>query len=403
MTLSAQERRRGLIALLIIIFLMFCGFFMVVPLVTVHYVDNLGFAAAAVGLALAMRQLVQQGSTLFGGMLADRFGVRRLIGIGVLIRALGFISLAWATTPVLLFWAMLLSAVGGALFDAPSRAAIAALTTSEERARFYSITSVISSVAMSIGPLLGALLLRLDFGMVCFAAAACFLLTFLVTWLFLPAVQVAAEQQEFSYGLRLVARDRPFILLTALLMGYWFMWVQLMISLPLVAVELSGSNDSIGLIYTLNAGLTIALQYPLLRLAERWLRPLPILVLGLTFMALGLGVIALVQSFPALLICIVLFAIGVLLAAPTQQTVTAALADPRALGTYFGVSSMALAFGGGIGNFVGGWLFDLARLLNWPALPWIIFCTAGLICAAGLSLMGMRKRFVAREPVVHSR
>jgi DHA1 family multidrug resistance protein-like MFS transporter len=403
MTLSAQERRRGLIALLIITFLMFCGFFMVVPLVTVHYVDNLGFAAAVVGLALALRQLVQQGSTLFGGMLADRFGVRRLIGIGVLIRAAGFISLAWATTPMLLFWAMLLSAIGGALFDAPSRAAIAALTTSEERARFYSITSVISSVAMSIGPLLGALLLRLDFGLVCFAAAACFLLTFLVTWLFLPAVQVAVEQQQFSYGLRLVARDRPFILFTVLLMGYWFMWVQLMISLPLIAVELSGRNDSIGLIYTLNAGLTIVLQYPLLRLAERWLRPLPILVLGLTLMALGLGVIALVQSLPALLICVVLFAIGVLLAAPTQQTVTAALSDPRALGTYFGASSMALAFGGGIGNFVGGWLFDLSRLLNWPALPWMIFCAAGLICAAGLSLMGMRQRFVAREPIVHSR
>lgn len=120
MQLAPSAMRRGLTILLLINFFMYVGFFMVVPLISVVYVEQLGFAAAIVGLALGMRQLLQQGITIVGGMLADRFGVRLLIGLGVFIRAIGFVSLAYARTPALLFLALFLSAMGGALFEAPS-------------------------------------------------------------------------------------------------------------------------------------------------------------------------------------------------------------------------------------------------------------------------------------------
>ncbi|MEI7769363.1 MAG: MFS transporter, partial [Chloroflexales bacterium] len=79
MNLSTAARRRGQIALLAMSFLMYGGFFMVIPLVSVYFVEHLGIAAFVVGLALAMRQLLQQGMTLFGGALADRFGARALL------------------------------------------------------------------------------------------------------------------------------------------------------------------------------------------------------------------------------------------------------------------------------------------------------------------------------------
>ena len=73
--LSEAARRRGLIVILVDTFFMWAGFFMVIPLISVHYVDDLGWSAASIGLVLAVRQLTQQGLTLPGGMLADRFGV----------------------------------------------------------------------------------------------------------------------------------------------------------------------------------------------------------------------------------------------------------------------------------------------------------------------------------------
>lgn len=385
--LTEVARRRGLMVMLADTFLMWGGFFMVIPLISVYYVDTLGWAAAGIGLVLAVRQVTQQGLTLLGGALADRMGAKGLIAVGMLVRAVSFGGMALASTYPLLMLSAFLAAVGGALFDSPSSAAMAALTRPEERGRFFALLGVVRSLGMTVGPLLGALLLRVSFTLVALAAGGSFLLAFLVTLVFLPQVQVAAERRDLTYGIRLALADRRFMLFTLLLMGYWFMWVQLTISLPLTARALSGTADSVSWVYSLNALLTLALQVPLLRLVERRLRPLPTLVLGTALMALGLGAVALAPHIGALLACVALFSLGALLAAPSQQTVTADLANPAALGSYFGVSALALAFGGGVGNFSGGLLYGLAQDLGAPALPWLVFCGVGLAAAAGLWLM----------------
>ncbi|MCA9995276.1 MAG: hypothetical protein KDE56_06000, partial [Anaerolineales bacterium] len=72
--LTPQARQRGLTVALVTWFLMNAGFFLIIPLLSVHYVDDLGWAAAFIGVVLAVRQFLQQGLTLFGGALADRVG-----------------------------------------------------------------------------------------------------------------------------------------------------------------------------------------------------------------------------------------------------------------------------------------------------------------------------------------
>jgi MFS transporter, DHA1 family, multidrug resistance protein len=397
MTLDTTARRRGLMVLLCDTFLMYAGFFMLVPLISIHYVQNLGFTAAAVGLVLAARQLTQQGLTLFGGALADRLGPKQLICWGIVIRTLSFAGLAWATTFPLLLLLCVLAAIGGALFDAPKSAATAALAEPAERNRFFGLQGIAGGVGMTFGPLVGSLLLPLDFRWVCYGSAVCFAVAGVITAIWLPIMDVPAEQQPVGRGIMLALRDRPFVLFTLLLGGFWFMWVQLSISLPLVAQRWGqpGFNTPFGAltingvawVYALNAGLTVVLQYPLLRLAERWLRPLPIVVCGTGLMALGLGLVALAGSFGTLLACVALFSLGALLVQPTQHTVTAGMADAQALGSYFGFSALALAFGGGLGNYLGGRLYDLAAAWQFPALPWLLFATVGLSVALGLVVL----------------
>ncbi len=389
--LSESARRRGLIALLIDVFCMYTGFFMVVPLISVHYVDGLGWAAASIGLVLAVRQLTQQGLTLFGGVMADQIGAKWLICAGLAVRIAGFVLMAWATTLPLLFASALLAAIGGALFESPRAAAIAALTRPEERQRFYSLAGVIGGIGMALGPLIGALLLRVDFSVAALVGAACFTVNLVQTLIMLPPVRVAAEPGNFGRGLGLVAHNQPFLIYTVLLMGYWFMWVQLSISLPLVAEHLSGTSDSVGLIYAVNATMTITLQYPLLRWLTRRFAPMPLLAFGVAMMSLGLGAVALAHGVAFLVACVAVFSLGALLVQPTQQTVTASMADPSALGSYFGVGSLALALGGGLGNYSGGLLYGMGQARGAPALPWLVFCAVGLAAAAGMALLHRRQ------------
>lgn len=94
---TETDQRRGLVILLVFTFFMVVGFDMIMPLVIGHYVNNIGLTATAVSVALAIRQFSQQGLALVGGALADRFQVRTLISMGVFLRVLGFLALAFSS------------------------------------------------------------------------------------------------------------------------------------------------------------------------------------------------------------------------------------------------------------------------------------------------------------------
>lgn len=389
--LTETQRRRGLMVMLVDTFLMWGGFFIVIPLISVHYVQDLGWDAALIGLVLGARQLVQQGMTLMGGALADKLGAKGLIAIGMLIRSLSFVMMGFATTFPLLLLSAVLAALGGALFDSPSSAAIAALTHPAERSRFYSINGVVGGLGMTIGPLIGAMLLHINFTFVAFVAAGFFLIAFFVALFLLPPVRVSTGTGGLMDGIKLALQDRRFVLFTAILMGYWFMWVQITISMPLIAATISGTNDAVSWVYALNSGMGIVLQYPVLRIAERSMSSFMTLILGVLIMALGLLSIAFVGHITGLLICVAIYAMGRLLASPSQQTVAAHLSNPAVLGSYFGVSSLALALGGSMGNVAGGLMYEYAQRIQFPMLPWLVSGGIGMLCVAGL--LWMRQRY----------
>ncbi len=64
----------------------------------------MGWAAVMVGIALGLRQFIQQGLGIFGGAIADRFGAKPMIVTGMLMRAAGFATMGIAHEPWLLWF-----------------------------------------------------------------------------------------------------------------------------------------------------------------------------------------------------------------------------------------------------------------------------------------------------------
>lgn len=381
-TPAPAVRTRALAALTVANFLMWGGFFMVIPLLSVHYVQGLGWAAATVGTVLAVRQLTQQGLTVFGGALSDRLGPRGLILAGLAVRAVGFAMIGWADTLPLLLAASLLAGVGGSLFDAPKNAAITALTQPEQRARVFGVMGVAGNLGMVIGPLVGAFLNRVDFSVVALVSGGVYLVTLFLILVTLPPLKPSTPEGGLS-GLGIVVRDAPFVLFTVLLMGYNAILVQLNVAVTLKATQLHGVT-AVSWLYGVNAGLAILLQYPLLRYAERRLPLTRVLVIGVTLTALGLASMAAAHTFAVLIVCLVVFSFGSMLGYPVQQTLTARLARRGLYGAYFGFGALSLGVGGAVGNALGGALYDAAGHLGMPALPWVTFGLVGLLTATGL-------------------
>jgi DHA1 family multidrug resistance protein-like MFS transporter len=394
--LTQSQRRNGMLVMIVNSFMMWGGFFMVVPLISIHYVEQLGWTTAAIGIVLGVRQLFQQGFTVVGGMLADRLGARLLILCGLVVRFLGFAAMAWATSFPLLLMSAILAALGGALFDSPSSATIAALTTQQDRARYFSILGIVRNLGMAIGPLIGTWLLDYDFGVVAVSAASCYLVAWVVTLILLPNVAVATNQEHLTYGIGLALRDRRFMTYNALLLGYWFLWTQITLAIPLKATTIAHDNNAVSWIYGINSIMSIALQYPVMRWADKRFSPALTLTIGVFIMAIGLGLIAFADHISFLLVCVALYSLGGLLASPSQQTVAANLANNAALGSYFGVAGLAIALGGGMGSFSGGTLYGLGESWNFPATPWLVFISVGMITTLALVLFFRRNNMLVK-------
>lgn len=377
MSLVSQARSLGKYFLLLDNLLVVLGFFVVFPLISIRFVDQLGWAALIVGIALGLRQLLQQGLGIFGGAIADRFGAKPMIVTGMLLRAAGFATMAMADEPWILWFSCALSALGGTLFDPPRTALVIKLTRPHERGRFFSLLMMQDSAGAVVGALIGSWLLQYDFHFVCWVGAAIFVLAAGWNAWLLPAYRISTVRVPMKEGMLRVLRDRRFRTYVLTLTGYYMLAVQVMLMMPIVVNEIAGSPAAVKWMYAIEAALSLSLLYPLARWGEKHFRLEQRLMAGLLLMTLSLLPIGLATSLQGVFTLICCFYLGSIIAEPARETLSASLADPRARGSYMGFSRLGLALGGALGYTGGGWMYDTGRAINMPELPWLLLGAVG--------------------------
>ncbi|BEO23598.1 multidrug efflux MFS transporter MdtH [Serratia marcescens] len=377
MSLVSQARSLGKYFLLLDNLLVVLGFFVVFPLISIRFVDQLGWAALIVGIALGLRQLLQQGLGIFGGAIADRFGAKPMIVTGMLLRAAGFATMAMADEPWILWFSCALSALGGTLFDPPRTALVIKLTRPHERGRFFSLLMMQDSAGAVVGALIGSWLLQYDFHFVCWVGATIFVLAAGWNAWLLPAYRISTVRVPMKEGMLRVLRDRRFLTYVLTLTGYYMLAVQVMLMMPIVVNEIAGSPAAVKWMYAIEAALSLSLLYPLARWGEKHFRLEQRLMAGLLLMTLSLLPIGLATSLQGVFTLICCFYLGSIIAEPARETLSASLADPRARGSYMGFSRLGLALGGALGYTGGGWMYDTGRAIDMPELPWLLLGAVG--------------------------
>ncbi|WP_249353857.1 MFS transporter [Rhodococcus sp. USK13] len=384
------------------------GFYLVVPFLAVHLSDDLGFAGWAVGLVLGLRMFSQQGMFFLGGSVADRFGVRPAVLVGIAIRVVGFLVLGFSDTMIAVVVGVLLIGVAAALF-APaveSANAVYGRKLQEQgvmrRTDLFAMEQMCSRTGTVIGPALGAVLLAFPFSWTAVTAAMLFAAMWVGFYRWLPADDDAAVAVREATTLRFVWRsvltNKSFLVFAGLCSFQLLAYSQLYLMLPDQLERGLGSQAALGWFYVGAAVFVIVGQTPTVACAHRIGHRAAILG-GLTLIAVSfLAPVAGAGQAAAPLIQIVLLAVwvvvlhlGQMLMIPPMRDTIGALAGETNLGAHFG---MLNTIGGVLcllGSLAVGAIFDLVDLGRVPAATsWVAVSAAVFAATAALAVWTAR-------------
>lgn len=341
------------------------GFFAFIPFLSIYLINDLSWSPLLAGTLLMVRQVSQQGTTFWTGMTADRIGLKQVLCLGLFVRAVGFALFAVDSQISTLFFAAVVSGLGGAMFNPASSGIIASLTLPEHRLRVVSLQKLINNVGIVLSAGLGALLISFNFALLSLACGSIYLVLAVVSYFYLEKVESQPKKLSYRKMSHVVLADKRFLSYTLISSGLWYLSMQLYLTVPLQAYAVTGDKALVPLVNMVVAIVVIFLQYPLINWMGRKLSLYNNIAAGAAFLGTGLLIVGASASLYGLISGLAVFACGIIIVEPTNFDITARMAKPDMSATYFGFASIAMAVGGGISQVMGGWLFQQGPLLIW--------------------------------------
>jgi MFS family permease len=385
------------------------GFYMLMPYLATHLSGTLGLAGWIVGLVLGVRNFSQQGMFLVGGTLADRLGYKPMIIAGLVLRIVGFATLGLVDSVPALLAASAATGLAGALFNPAVRAYLAA-DAGDRRVEAFALFNVFYQAGILLGPLVGMLLTGVDFRVTCLVAAGIFALLSIVQIRALPARRANDAQDTKGTGQREsvlsqwrgIVANRPFLLFSVAMIGFYVMQFQVYLALPLEVRRLGGDGTfgtaAVAVLFAVSGLSTILFQTKVTAWCKARMEPGRALTWGLLTMGLGFvpllvpTVVAvpdggvglwLLAAVPPTLSALLL-AVGTMIAYPFEMDTIVRLSGDRHVATHYGLYNTICGVGITLGNLLTGAALDAARAAGVSAIPWIALSALGLTCAAAL-------------------
>jgi dipeptide/tripeptide permease len=325
---------------------------------------------------------------VFGGTLADRMGFRRALSVAYLILScsyflLGSLGATWMAPirnavplVVLATFVLALPALGIALVK-PSVVGTTARASKENvRSIGYSIYYTLVNIGGAAGPLVASYVhqhMRVE--SVFRVAALSVFLMFVAVLLFFREPRKADDVETASLAQAgrnfLVVLSNPrFMLFLAIFTGYWLVYWQLFITLPLYVHDYINPGADTERLLATGPIVVIALTVVINVMMQK-VPAFTAIILGTLLTSLAFVILILHPTVFGVVVTLVVVALGEITQSPRYYEYISRLAPPGQQGTYMGFAFLPLGVGSLVAGPLGGFLLHhFGEVKHQPQMLW---------------------------------
>lgn len=335
----------------------------------------------------------------FGGALADRLGFRRSLSIAYLILScsyflLGSIGSPWLA-PVrgvmplgaLVTIVLMLPALGVALVK-PSVVGTTAHASKENvRSIGYSIYYTLVNIGGAAGPYVASWVhqhMRVE-NVFRVAALSVFLMFFAVLIFFREPRHSGTSKPpslaQVGRNFATVVSNPRFMLFLLIFSGYWVVYWQEFITLPLYIHDYINPKTDTELLLVTGPLTVISLQMVVSFLTQR-IPAFSAITLGTLISGLAWIILIVHPTVPMVILTLFAVSIGEITQQPRYYEYISRLAPPGQQGTYMGFAFLPIGIGSLIGGWFGGMLMHhFGEVRRQPTLIWWVVTGVGVLTA----------------------
>lgn len=309
---------------------------LIIPFLAIYVAQRFDARITQIGLIYTVFAVSSGAGNILAGALADRFGRRFTLILGLTCAATARGALGLANDFPGLYTAAGFAGFFGAIGWPAQLAMTADLLGPQRRAKGFGIQRVVINSTFALGPLVGGFFgPRIGYLPLFIMDALTSYFVALVIFSKLPETRPKNEADPASEnfaqtlaGYGRVLQDRTFLafILISILTVSAFMQMSTTLSVYLVRVQ-QMPESFFGALVMLNALMVVFLQIPITHSVSK-VPLLGVMIAGNAFYLLGFGSYGLSPSVPLFMFAMVLITLGEMLVIPTSQALTALLAPP---------------------------------------------------------------------------
>jgi POT family proton-dependent oligopeptide transporter len=352
----------------------------------------------------------------FGGTLADRLGFRRSLSLAYLILSCSYFLLGSIGSPwlapvrnamplgVLVTMVLMLPALGIALVKPAVVGTTARASKENVRSIGYSIYYTLVNIGGAAGPYLASWVhqhMRVE-NVFRVSALSVFAMFFAVL-LFYKEPQRSGDTQTVSLGqaaknFATVLSNPRFMLFLLLFSGYWVVYWQEFIILPLYIHDYINPKTDTELMLVTGPLTVIALQMLVSFLTQK-IPAFTAITLGTLISALAWIILIAHPTVPMAIATLFTVSLGEITQSPRYYEYISRLAPPGQQGTYMGFAFLPI----GIGSLIGGWfggtlIHHFGEVTHQPGRIWWAVTAVGVATAALLWIYDKTIRVASTTP-----